>query len=73
MYSEKLKIKWPYDLAIVLLCTYLENTKIVIQRDTCIQHSQQHHLQKPRQKQTYMQISRWLNLKYVKFFKFIYI
>ena len=35
-FPKKLKIELPYDPAIPLLFTYLEKTKALIQKDTCI-------------------------------------
>ena len=39
-FIKKLKIKVPYDPSIALLGTYPENTKPLIQKDTCTQCSQ---------------------------------
>ena len=42
-FLKKLKIELPYDLAVLLVGIYLDKT--IIQKDTCIRHSQQHYLQ----------------------------
>ena len=45
---KKLKIELPYDPAIPLLGSYLKDTKLLPQRESCTSSSLQHHSQQSR-------------------------